>query len=78
MIKLPKKVAFLIFVLVTVLLAVSLNYVDWNLLESSNSFSTKFKEFREPLIFLILAIFYIKYYVDILNKERKSELNNVA
>ena len=56
MIKLPKKVAFLIFVLVTVLLAVSLNYVDWNLLESSNSFSAKFKEFREPLIFLILAI----------------------
>ena len=73
MIKLPKKIAFMIFIIVTVLLAVSFNYVDWSLLESSNSFSSKFKELREPLIFLILAIFYIKYYVDILKKEKNTE-----
>jgi len=73
MIKLPKKIAFILFIIVTVLLAVSFNYVNWNLLESGINFNTKFKELREPLIFLILAIFYIKYYVDILNKEKKSE-----
>lgn len=71
MIKLPKKVAFVLFILVTVLLAVSFNYVNWNVFESSNSFSTKFIELREPLIFLILAVFYIKYYVDILKEEKK-------
>ncbi len=73
MIQLPKKVAFLLFILVTILLAVSFNYIDWNIFESSSSFNNKFKELREPLIFLILAIFYIKYYVDILKKEKKSE-----
>tara|TARA_R110002049_G_C9063801_1_gene554390 strand:- start:141 stop:356 length:216 start_codon:yes stop_codon:yes gene_type:complete len=71
MIKLPKKVAFVLFILVTILLAVSFNYVNWNVFESSNSFSTKFIELREPLIFLILAVFYIKYYVDILKEEKK-------
>lgn len=71
MIKLPKKVAFFLFILVTILLAISFSYVNWNVLESSNSFSSKFKELREPLIFSILAIFFIKYYVDILKKEKK-------
>lgn len=73
MIQLPKKIAFLIFILATVLLAISFNNVDWSLLESNSSFNTKFKELREPLIFLILTFFYIKYYVDILKKEKKSE-----
>ena len=71
MIKLPKRIAFLLFILVTVLLAVSFNYVNWNVFESGNNLKTIFKELREPLIFLILAIFYIIYYVDILNKEKK-------
>jgi len=73
MIQLPKKIAFLFFIIVTIFLAVSFNHIDWNIFESSNSFNNKFKELREPLIFLILAIFYIMYYVDILKKEKKSE-----
>lgn len=71
MIKIPKNIAFVLFILVTILLAISFNHVDWNIIESENSFSTKFVELREPLVFLILAIFYIKYYVDILKREKK-------
>ncbi|GGE36243.1 hypothetical protein [Psychroflexus planctonicus] len=63
MIKLPKKIAFVLFVGVTILLAITLTNIDWSIFNAHVDLTVKFKEMREPLIFLILAIFYINYYV---------------
>lgn len=70
MIKLPKKIAFVLFVGVTILLAITLTNIDWSIFNTHVDLTVKFKEIREPLIFLILAIFYINYYVTRLKEEK--------
>ena len=72
MIVLPKKIAFLIFLLVTFLLGTSFSEVNWNVLQS-NEIQTIYEELREALVFLVLAIYFTKYYVDILKKEKGSD-----
>lgn len=71
MIQLPKKLAFFIFILVTVLLAISFYNLDWSILNSNHSIQDIFKEMREPLIFLLLVIYFLNYYVNTLKKEEK-------
>ncbi len=70
MFKLPKAIAFILLVIVTVLLAVTFTNIDWSMLSANNDFALKFKEVREPLIFLILTVFYVKYYVARLKEDQ--------
>ena len=69
MIKLSKKVAFAILVLVTILLAISVTNINWDIFYSKQDLFAIFREIRESLIFIILAIFYINYYVKVLKSE---------
>ncbi len=71
MIKLPKKIAFILLIIVTILLAITFTNIDWNIVNNPGSNYELFKEIREPILFLILVTFYIKYYVRILNNEKK-------
>lgn len=71
MIKLPKKIAFIILVIVTVLLAITINSINFESLNNAENFSQIFKQIKEPLAFLILTIFYLIYYVDVIKKEKK-------
>lgn len=70
MIKLPKTLVFFLFVLVTILLAVTFNQVDWNIINAGVNTKDIFKEVREPIIFLILAFYFIHYYVRVINEEK--------
>lgn len=69
MIKLSKNIAFAILVVVTILLAVSISNINWNIFSNEKDFVIIFKEVRETIIFTILVIFFIIYYVKRL-KER--------
>ena len=69
MIKLSKKVAFAILVLVTILLAISVTNINWDIFYSKQDLFAIFREIRESLIFIILAIFYINYYVKVLKSD---------
>ena len=70
MITIPKKIAFTIFLLVTIMLAISFAEINWNIVLSKNSSSNEiFKELIDTLTFIFLAIFYLIYYVGILKKE---------
>lgn len=73
MIKLPKKVAFAIFIIVTVLFADSFSNFNWNIFDTNSDIESIYKEVREPLMFLVLTIFYLHYYVQILKGEKKTE-----
>ncbi len=71
MFKIPKKVAFAIFVLVTVMLGISFAEIDWNVVFSKSSSPNEiFKELLGTLTFVFLAIFYTIYYVSILKKDK--------
>lgn len=69
MIKISKKIAFAILVVVTILLAVSISNINWNILNNEKDFFTIFREIRETIVFILLAIFFIIYYVKTLNKD---------
>ena len=69
MIKLPKQIAFLLFVAMTILLAISFSNFNWEIFETNNSAKGIYKEIREPLMFLVLAIFFIQYYVKRLKED---------
>ena len=69
MFKLSKTLAFILFVFVTVLLAITFTNINWSLFNTNVDFTIKFKEIREPLIFLLLSVFYINYYVKMLKDE---------
>lgn len=70
MIKLPKTLVFFLFVLVTILLAVTFNQVDWNIINADVNTKVIFKEVREPILFLILAFYFIHYYVREIKEEK--------
>ncbi|WP_019039445.1 hypothetical protein [Psychroflexus tropicus] len=73
MIKLPKIVAFIIFLMMTLLLANSFSNFDWNIFKGENDPESIFKELREPLMFLLLTIFFLNYYVETLKEKKKPE-----
>jgi hypothetical protein len=72
MIQIPKNIAFVIFILMMILFAFSFSDFNWDIFESKNDLESIFKEFREPLMFLLLTIFFLNYYVKTL-KNNKSD-----
>lgn len=73
MIKLPKKIAFAMFILVTVLFAISFSNFNWNIFNTNSDIESIYKEVREPLMFLVLTTFFLHYYVQILKGEKNPE-----
>lgn len=71
MIKIPKILAFFLFILMTILLAVSFTNINWQLFETSYTSYDVYITFRETLLFLILTIFFMLYYVRTLKKDDK-------
>lgn len=72
MIKLPKKIAFAIFVLVTVLLGFSFAEINWNVVFGKSSTPNQiFREIIGTIALIFLSIYYTTYYVGILKKEKK-------
>jgi hypothetical protein len=65
MIKIPKKVALFLMIALTIICGYSLNGVDWQNIDSHI-----FRELKKPSMFFSLAIFYMIYYVRILNQEK--------
>ena len=71
MIKIPKILAFFLFILMTILLAVSFTNINWQLFETNYTSYDVYITFRETLMFLILTIFFMLYYVRTLKKDDK-------
>ena len=66
MIKLSKKVTFVLMIITTILLAIFLRKVNWE-----NVNENIYKELSTPFACLILTIYYMIYYVRIIKKENK-------
>lgn len=69
MIKIPKKLAFALFVLMTILLAISFSNFNWQIFDTNEGVKSIYKEIREPLLFLILVVYFLNYYIQKLKKE---------
>lgn len=71
MFKIPKKVAFVIFVLVTVMFGINFADIDWNVVFGKNNSPNEiFSEIIGTLTFMFLAVFYAIYYVSALKKDK--------
>jgi len=68
MIKIPKKIAFVLMLGITIGLGVSLAYVNWENVSENN-----YKELGTASTCLLLSIYFMLYYVKILKEENKSK-----
>ena len=66
MIKLSKKVLFILIISMTVCAGISLNLINWENINSTQSF---FKEFHLTLLCLCLALYFVFPYVKSLNQK---------
>ena len=69
MIKIPKKIALIIMILMSTGLIISLINVNWNNKDL-------IEELDLPILLLLLSLYYIIYYVRIIKNEKN--INNVA
>lgn len=66
MIKIPKKIALIIMILMSTGLIISLINVNW-------SNKDLIEELDLPILLLLLSLYYIIYYVRIIKNEKKSK-----
>lgn len=66
MIKITKKVALFLMIGLTIIFGASLNGIDWQNIDGHI-----FWELKKPSIFLSLALFYMVYYIRLLNQEKE-------
>lgn len=66
MIKIPKKIALIIMILMSAGLIISLINVNW-------SNKDLIEELDLPILLLLLSIYYIIYYIRILKNEKKTK-----
>lgn len=66
MIKISKKVALFLMIALTIIFGASLNGINWQNIDGHI-----FRELKKPSMFLSLAIFYMIYYVRLLNQEKE-------
>ena len=70
MIKIAKIVALFLMILMTIVSGYSLSGVDWG---TKNIDRNIFRELKRPSMYLSLTIFYMIYYIRMLNKEKKNK-----
>tara|TARA_B110001469_G_C9646557_1_gene327032 strand:- start:813 stop:1043 length:231 start_codon:yes stop_codon:yes gene_type:complete len=70
MIKIVKIVALFLMILMAIVSGYSLSEVDWG---TKNIDRNIFRELKRPSMYLSLTIFYMIYYIRMLNKEKKNK-----
>ena len=63
MIKLPKPIAFMLFIAMTIFLAISFSNINWDVFETNYAVKDLYYELRETFMFLVLTCCYMLFYV---------------
>ena len=71
MIKSPKTLAFLLFILMNVLLAISVAHVNWEIFQTDYTVHDLYVTFREAVLCLILTIFFMTNYLRLCKSDGK-------
>lgn len=71
MIKIPKKVTFILMIFMVICFVLSIRSIDWQIIKKGTNV---FSEINLSITFFIMTIYFLVYYVKTLKEEKQTPL----